>query len=101
MKKYIFTVLLGLCFAGTAIAAGAGAELYDKSCKGCHGADGTKVGMGMTKPLKGMPAADSTKALAGYKAGTFGGEKKAMMERICKGLTDEQIKDLAAHIATF
>jgi cytochrome c len=38
-------------------------------------------------------------ALLGYKAGTYGGEKKAMMERVVKPLTDAEVDALAAHVA--
>jgi len=44
MKKFIWCVGLGLLSAGLALAAGnaaAGKAPYDRSCKGCHGADGT------------------------------------------------------------
>jgi cytochrome c len=80
-------------------AAADGKDLYAK-CAGCHGADGTKAAMGASKPLKGMPAADVTKALAGYKAKTYGGEKKAMMEGVAKNLSDEDVKVLADFVAT-
>ncbi len=43
MKKTLTVAILGGLLAGAAFAADAtsGAALYDKSCKGCHGADGS------------------------------------------------------------
>ena len=37
-------------------------------------------------------------ALAGYKAGTYGGEKKAMMERVVKPMSDADLEALATHV---
>ena len=44
MKQFIWCAVFGLLSAGLALAAGdasAGKATYNKSCKGCHGADGT------------------------------------------------------------
>ncbi len=99
MKYVLGCLLAGLLFTSVAMASAEGAaELYAKSCKGCHGADGAKVAMGMTRPLKGLPVDEVKAALVGYKAGTYGGEKKAMMERVVKPLTDAEVDALAAHV---
>ena len=102
MKYVLGCLLAGLLFASVAMASAEGAvELYAKSCKGCHGADGAKVAMGMTRPPKGLPVDEVKAALVGYKAGTYGGEKKAMMERVAATLADEEIDGLATYIAGF
>jgi cytochrome c len=73
----------GLLFASVAFASADGAaERYAKSCKGCHGADGFQGGHGHDPALKDLSVDEVKAALAGYKAGTYGGEKKAMMERV-------------------
>lgn len=96
--KYAFACLVAcLCFAASALAEGP-ADLYAKSCKGCHGADGAKVAMGMTRPLNALSLDEVKAALAGYKAGTYGGEKKAMMERVVKPLSDADLEALATHV---
>ena len=44
MKQSLLKVTLGISMAGLAFAAGdatAGKAAYDKTCKSCHGADGT------------------------------------------------------------
>jgi cytochrome c553 len=99
--KYSFACLLaGLLFASVAVASDdLGAERYEKLCKSCHGADGSNAAM--SKPLKGLPAEEVKAALVGYKAQTYGGKKKAMMERVTKSLTDEDIEALATHVGAF
>ncbi len=48
----LFTALTGFCCMNAMAAdAKAGKETYDKSCKSCHGADGTP-NPGMVKMLK-------------------------------------------------
>ena len=96
--KYAFICLAAcLLFAVPALAEGP-ADLYAKSCKGCHGADGSKVAMGMTRPLNSLTLDEVKAALAGYKAGTYGGAKKAMMERVVKPMSDADLEALAAHV---
>ncbi len=99
--KYLFACLMaGLLFISVAVASGHGAaELYAKSCKSCHGADGANAAM--SRALKGMPMEEVKTALLGYKAQTYGGKKKTMMERVIKPLSDAQIDDLSAYIAGF
>ena len=99
--KYVLTCLVaGLLFVSVAVASGDGAaERYTKSCKGCHGVDGSNAAM--SKALKGLPAEDVKAALAGYKAQTYGGKKKAMMERVAATLADEEIEALATYISGF
>ena len=54
MKKTLGWICPALICAGLAFAAGdapAGKAVYDKSCKGCHGADGTP-NPGIAKAMK-------------------------------------------------
>jgi cytochrome c len=99
--KYAFACLLaGLLFASVAVASDdLGAERYAKLCKSCHGADGSNAAM--SKLLNGLPAEDVKAALLGYKDQSYGGKKKAMMERVAKSLSDEDINALANHIGAF
>ena len=100
MKKAIMVSLFMVAVLTAAVAASDGAALYGK-CKPCHGADGSKVPVGAAKAVKGMSAADLEKALTGYQAGTFGGDKKATMERIAKGLSADDVKALSDYISKF
>lgn len=66
--------------------------LYAARCAGCHAADGSKG-------LKGKGADDVMKALNGYKAKTYGGAKKEIMEARAAALSDAEIQALAAFVA--
>lgn len=88
-------LVLVLAVAGLAADGGA---LYGK-CAGCHGADGAKKALGTGHPLKGMSAADLSKSMNGYKAKTYGGEKKAIMESQAQALSAEDIEALSAYIS--
>lgn len=102
MKRFIIAasaLCLTLILGAAVLSAADGKTLYAK-CAACHGADGAKSSGGM-RPLKGMPEADFTKAMNGYKDKTFGGEKKAIMEGQAKNLSAEDIKALAQYVATF
>jgi cytochrome c len=94
-----FTLCFSLLVCLAAAAAADGKELYAR-CQGCHGADGAKTPMGVGKPIKGMSEADAYKALSGYKAMTYGGERKAIMESQAKSLSDDDMKALAKYIPT-
>ncbi len=103
--KRLFVALslsVALLFASgvCAFAAEDGASLY-KACQGCHGAEGEKLPMGVGHPIKGQSAEDLDKKMHGYKDGSYGDSKKAIMTNIVKRLTDEQIKALADHMAAF
>ena len=50
------------------------------ACKGCHGADWEKAALGKSKIVKDMSKAEVTKALQGYKAGTYGGSMAGVMK---------------------
>jgi cytochrome c len=97
MKRIALTLALGsvLVFASAALAAD-GKAVYTAKCQSCHGADGTKALM--SKPVKGLSEAAVAKAMAGYKAKTYGGSKKATMENLAAGMSDEDVKAVAAYI---
>lgn len=98
--KYVVGVICVLAISVSfAFAAGSGAEIYAKQCKGCHGADGAVAAMGAARPVKDLSLDEIKAALAGYKNGTYGGQKKAMMEKVMKPLSDEDVANLAAYVA--
>jgi len=100
VKKLALAFALAVILAAAALAADApdGKALFTK-CAGCHGTDGATTALG-NKALKGLSADTIAKALAGYKAKTFGGAKKGMMEAQASRLSDAEIKALAAYIST-
>ncbi len=98
MKKTLLASAFIVTTFVIAFAASDGAALYNK-CKACHGADGSKVPAGAKTAIKGQSAADLEKKLAGYKDGSFGGEKKAIMQRTASALSPEDMKALADYIS--
>ncbi len=100
MKKLALTLAVTCALALTVVAAAFAADgkaLYAK-CAGCHGADGAKTALG-NKSLKGQSADAMIKAMAGYKAKTYGGAKKGMMESLAASLSEADVKALAEYIS--
>ena len=93
MKKVLMLMVLGV----SALVAADGAKLYGAKCAECHGVDGKDAAIS-GKAIAGDAAA-LTK-LMGYKAGSFGGDQKVTMQASLDGLSDNDLKTLAAHIAT-
>lgn len=100
MKRFacIFSAALLVLVLAAAGFTADGAALYGK-CAGCHGADGAKKALGTGHPLKGMSSADLSKAMNGYKAKSYGGEKKAIMESQAQALSAEEIEALSSYIS--
>ncbi|RMD70219.1 MAG: cytochrome c [Gammaproteobacteria bacterium] len=64
-------------------------------CAGCHGPKGE--GNPVNPKIAGMPEKDFIAALKAYKSGE---RKHPSMNAIAKGLSDEDIANLAAYYAT-
>lgn len=90
--------MLTLALSGVSLAGADGKAVYEAKCKSCHGADGSKALL--SKPVKGLKAPDVEKMMAGYKAKTYGGSKKATMENLASAMSAEDIKAVAAYIGT-
>ncbi|DAB37999.1 MAG TPA: cytochrome C [Sulfuricurvum kujiense] len=93
MKKLLVLAVLGV----SALCAADGAKLFGAKCAECHGGDGKEAS------ISGKAIAGDTTALSkltGYKSGTFGGEQKATMQASLEGLSDDDLKAIAAHIGT-
>lgn len=99
MRKIIITAIIVSVAAVRAYAAN-GEAIYAK-CKACHGANGEKQAMGTGDPLKGQSADDIVTKLNGYKDGSYGGSKKAIMSSQAGRLSDEEIKAVAEYISKF
>ncbi|MEW6446456.1 MAG: c-type cytochrome, partial [Pseudomonadota bacterium] len=85
--------------SGAAFAAGdaaAGKAKYGSICASCHGMNGE--GAGIFPKLAGKT--DAAAKLKDYKAGKQVGPNTAMMAPQAAGLSDADIENLAAHIAT-
>lgn len=102
MKKTVVALSAVVALmSGTAFAAGdaaAGKAKYSAVCASCHGMNAE--GAGIFPKLAGKTADDVTAKLTAYKAGKQVGPNTAMMAPMAAGLSDADIANLAAHIAT-
>lgn len=74
-----------------------GETIFGK-CKTCHGVTAEKSALGSSKVIKDWDAAKIEEALKGYQNGTYGGSMKNIMAAQAKGLSDDEIKKVAAYI---
>ncbi len=88
---------LALAADPAASPADAAQTLFNAKCASCHGKDGSKTIL--SKPVKGLSADAFTTKMKGYKAKTYGGTKKATMEKSAADLSDADIKALAVFVA--
>ena len=102
MKKTLsIAVIAGLAFAQFALAAtgnegtAEGKRIFTEVCANCHGSD---AGGGRAPALKPQPAEELTQKLDGFRAGTYGGARKATMEAMVKKYTPEELKDVVEYI---
>ena len=70
------------------------------TCGGCHGQKGEKKALGTSQVIGGWDVAKTEEALKGYKAGTYGGAMKGVMQGQAAKLDDAKIKALAEYIST-
>ena len=102
MKKLLLVLTLGVLSwaGGTALAEESridGVALFVDACARCHGEDGGNSPGGIT-PLREQGAAAIVEKLDGYKAGTYGGGRKEVMERVAADLSGAEIAAVAGHI---
>jgi cytochrome c553 len=88
---------LALGFAGSANAADdvAAGKAKAKSCVGCHGADGQGTKNG--SPLATLSKSEIAQALKEYKSGK---RQHTTMNALAKNLSDTDIANLAAYLAS-
>ena len=102
MKRFAY---IGLVVAGALVAAGsaqAGDVEAGKAkfavCQSCHGPTGQ--GQAIFPKIAGKPAEDTIALLNRYRAGETVGPQTTLMAPQAKLLSDEEIADVAAYIAT-
>ena len=105
MKRFIYG-LIGVAWVISLLsnffeadAAQDGGQLFQRACIGCHGESGTSTEMGIPNALKGQSADALYKKMLGYKAGTFGGSRRNVMQSAVKSYSEEQIRALADSVA--
>ena len=96
MKK----ILLSLTLLASALLAADGAEIYKAKCFSCHGEKAAKAALNKSQIIAGWDAAKTIASVTGYKNGE-GGPMKGVMKPIASGLSDEDLKAVAATIASF
>lgn len=98
-KSLVLSAIVGFAFATTATMSMAGdvdaGKKLGEACAKCHGADGK--GKAKNPPIVGMDEATAAAKLRAYKTGE---KKNAMMEMAVKKLSDADIDNLAAYVAT-
>ena len=101
MKKLLIamsaTALISFGAAANAADAAAGKATFSSTCVGCHGANGEG---GVGPKLSGQSAADIAQKLHDYKAGKQRGPMTSMMAPMAAGLSDADIENIAAYVAT-
>ncbi len=102
MKKMIIALATAglVSFGASAFAGGnvdAGKATFGSTCVGCHGANGEG---GVGPKLAGQSAKEIAEKLHEYKAGKQRGPMTSMMAPMAQGLSDQDIENIAAYIAT-
>lgn len=93
MKKTLVT----LAVLSSLALAGSGADLF-KKCTACHGVNGEKKAMNVSKIIQAQDENKTIIALNGYKNGTYGGNMKMIMKAQVATLSDSNITTLAKYI---
>jgi cytochrome c len=96
MKK----ILLSLTLLASALLAADGAEIYKAKCFSCHGEKAVKAALNKSQIIAGWDAQKTIASMNGYKNGE-GGAMKNVMKPIASGLSDDDLKAVAATIASF
>ncbi|MEL6204527.1 MAG: c-type cytochrome [Pseudomonadota bacterium] len=102
MKTSLFISFgVALAFSGAEAWAGdveAGGERYSENCVNCHGKTGR--GMASFPALEGREHAYIAERLRTYRAKEMVGPNSAIMMSLVEDLSDDEIDNLAAYIAT-
>lgn len=97
-------VLAGASLGGAGLAQAAGDPAQGRArfaaCVACHGANGNATTSPAFPKIGGQNAAYVAAALHAYKAGQRTGGTAQMMQPMAQGLSDQDIDNLAAYIAT-
>jgi len=100
MKNKLVILLISLTAASLAMGESNGKDTYYKKCVSCHGVDAQKRALNISKPLNTFSKEEITKALVGYKEGTYGGKMKKFKQGMAGSLSQEDIEDISSYIQT-
>ncbi|AYQ86587.1 MULTISPECIES: c-type cytochrome [Burkholderia] len=91
---------LGAAGGAQAVGNPAQGQARFGACVACHGANGSLPTSPAFPKIGGQNAAYLAAALHAYKSGQRNGGTAQMMQPMARGLSDQDIDDLAAYIAT-
>ena len=95
----LFVVAAGFLLCGAAQADGA--KLFqEKTCWSCHGKDGKKTILPAYPKIAGQNAAYAERQMLDIKSGTRANGNSAAMKAVMDLVTEDEIKELAAYIAS-
>lgn len=90
-----FSAAILFWVAGTALAAGPDISILARTCNNCHGVNGVSAGMSMPS-IGGLPRHYLADVMKQWK---YDERSAATMNRIVKGLTDDEINGLADYFS--
>ncbi|MDR3212611.1 MAG: c-type cytochrome [Azoarcus sp.] len=100
-SAYFAVLALGLAVAPVAFAAPDGAALYvEKTCVACHGPKGDKPLLPSYPKIAGQNAAYAEQQIKDIKSGARANGQSAAMKGVMHLVDDEEIKALAAYLAS-
>ena len=99
LMKKVCTILA--IAAVSSLMAADGAAIYQSKCFSCHGDKAAKAALNKSQIIAGWDAAKIVASVNGYKDGSYGGAMKGVMKPIASGLSDEDLKAVAATIASY
>lgn len=77
------------------------AKTLFQKCSACHGTNAQKKALNKSAIIKDWDETKIANALKGYKAGTYGGAMKGVMQAQASTLSDKEIELLAKYISDF
>ena len=93
-------ILISLFSASLLIGADQGKEVYYQKCITCHGVNGEKKAIGISKEINTLTAKEVQSALNGYKNDTYGGKYKNLKRSMSRTLSNDDINALSVYIQT-
>jgi len=98
MKKLTNKMVLALSLIGILVTGADCSDINLKSCTACHGITFEKKALNKSKIVKDMNVSDISKALIGYKNGTYGGSMKGLMKGQILKYSNTELKEISIKI---
>lgn len=100
--KLVSIVAICLFFTGAPLQAATldGAALFKEHCATCHGAEGQNPRGNASNGIRMYSADEVRQRLKGYADGSYGGDKKAVMQNVVKNLQPDQVQAVSDFIGS-